>query len=881
VTHLLSSKGKFLLSVLVFAAGLVIQLRAADLRGTKLNFASFKEFNADSWQFVGQNIIAKKVYIPAGDLEIYADQAVINIESRDFEASGNVRVHRWQSTGGTVDMAKLARLQDAPNLNLTVLGITGDIWGEQMAKVSVSMLTDNIKAKKMSGNLDSGYFRFDDVQLQFQTFVCKAKSAERQPDGIINVTDAEISSCNYLEDDNAHYSIGCSSAQLTPHTTEFYGLETIDTDVGDYSVFLTNGFWKVYGVPILWLPAFYKPKDESPGLFSAQWGHASDWGYYVMLSKRFTFSEYPYASVKVMGDYYSQRGFGYGAKGEFNTDNSRTEFFAYGIWDMDQYKTDHYNRYRIDIPKTRYDFRISNVTHITPRLDFRGALEFISDPYFTRDFFSERYDRDPQPATYMSLEQQFDHFSASLYIRPKINSFYTTVQRLPGFRLDVPRQQIFDTNFYYQGDLSLDYLKMDWIKFDEKNKLYPNERLQNYSSFRMDTTHFLYFPIRFDWLTLIPRAGLKLTAYSNTSKKKVGTEALMEQFMAADPQNRTGFPLTNYDNKGGAKLRFLGEIGVEASTKIYNSWQNVRSSFLALDGLRHVIRPYINYTLIPRPNVSRDHLYYFDDIDRIDKQHFIRFGLENRLQTRDGNSVRDYFSMENYWDLHMQKEDDFSQIGDFCTILTATPFKGFSISTLFSIDAGGNNGEVPETIRSGREAGHPGLNLRWLNRWNIVLRYTPAPDWDFMFAYIYHRPYSSRSAYSMGSTLTQLDAGSFFNKYFDEHTEELRFSVRLPITPDRRTFAAYAMSYDIQEGYIDVHTVQIIRNFHCWEIAAGMQWERDDDDNNYKQSFLFSVYLTGLQSPLFGGSQNQILSQADSEMRMPGSSRGSKLWGND
>ena len=66
----------------------------------------------------------------------------------------------------------------------------------------------------------------------------------------------------------------------------------------------------------------------------------------------------------------------------------------------------------------------------------------------------------------------------------------------------------------------------------------------------------------------------------------------------------------------------------------------------------------------------------------------------------------------------------------------------------------------------------------------------------------------------MGSTLTQLDAGSFFNKYFSEHTEQFQFSVRLPITPDRRTFASYAMSYDVQEGYIDVHTLQVVRNFH-------------------------------------------------------------------
>lgn len=80
----------------------------SSLGASKLNFASFKEFNADSWQFVGQNIVAKGVYIPAGDLEIYADQATINIESRDIEAVGNVQVYRWENSGGVVDMAKLA-----------------------------------------------------------------------------------------------------------------------------------------------------------------------------------------------------------------------------------------------------------------------------------------------------------------------------------------------------------------------------------------------------------------------------------------------------------------------------------------------------------------------------------------------------------------------------------------------------------------------------------------------------------------------------------------------------------------------------------------------------------------------------------------------------
>ena len=106
MTRLLSNKGKFLLASLVLAAVLAAPLSAANLSAAKMNFSSFKEFNAESWQFAGQNIVARGVYIPAGDLEIYADQAVINIESRDFEASGNVQVYRWQTTTGVVDMAK-------------------------------------------------------------------------------------------------------------------------------------------------------------------------------------------------------------------------------------------------------------------------------------------------------------------------------------------------------------------------------------------------------------------------------------------------------------------------------------------------------------------------------------------------------------------------------------------------------------------------------------------------------------------------------------------------------------------------------------------------------------------------------------------------------
>ena len=856
----------------MLGAFLVLPARAATLGDSKLQFSSLKEIRADDWNIVGKNIVVRgNVYIPFGDIEIFADRAVLNVENKDIEASGNIQFMRWQSAGGNVTPERLAELQSKANLRVEVLGIVGDGWGDQSISVRGSALTDNLRAQRLVGNLDTGYFQFDKVQMKFQTFVCRADFGERKPDGVIKVKNAEVSSCEYLEQDNAHYSISCGEATLTPHRTEFYGLENLDTDIGDHSIFITNGFWKVYGVPLLWLPVFYKPKDESPGLFSIQWGENDDWGYYVLMSKRFDFLDYPSISMRVMTDVYNHRGIGTGVRGDVTMQDSSTDFFAYVIRDGNRYRSDDYEDYRIHIPMARFDFKLSNVTHITPRLDFRGNIEYQSDPYFVRDFFEARYNQDPQPSTYAALEQQFDHFSASFYIRPKINSFYTTVERLPSFRIDVPRQELFGSNIYYQGDFSVDYMKMNWIDFYYDSKRGPDiEPLRNYESFRMDTTHFLYYPLNlFNWLTVVPRAGLKLTAYSKTSEDKVTVPELLGMFEAADPENTGRINVKNYDSRGGSKLRFVGELGVEASTKIYNTWQDIRSGWLRLDGLRHVMRPYVNYTYIPKPSVSRDHLYYFDSIDRIEEENFIRFGLENRLQTRNGSTIRDYLNMENYFDLYMEDQDGYNNIGEFCTLLTASPIKGLTLSTKFAIDMGGNNEKSPQVLRNGREAGHPGLNIKWLNRWNLSLSYEPIDDFLFKFSYTYNRPYGSRSAYSMGSTLTQFDAGSFFDKYFDDQSQELTFSMRVPLTPDRRTFGSYMIGYDINYGAITEHYFMVQRQFHCFEVSAGLMFERDYDDGRMDSNFVFNIYLTGLSGPLQQG-QNAVLSDANERFQRQG-----------
>ena len=184
----------------------------------------------------------------------------------------------------------------------------------------------------------------------------------------------------------------------------------------------------------------------------------------------------------------------------------------------------------------------------------------MSDYYFTKDFFPSIYDADTQPSTFVSFEQQFDHFSVAALFRPRINRFYTTVEKLPELRIDIPRQELFGSGVYYQGDISADYMRTEWIRFNrDLRKPVANSDLHDYEALRFDTTHFLYLPINMDWLNFIPRAGIKFTAYSNSSKEKVSARELLKMMEAANPQNLVGMPLVRYDRKGGAKSRLAAE----------------------------------------------------------------------------------------------------------------------------------------------------------------------------------------------------------------------------------------------------------------------------------------------------------------------------------
>ena len=878
------------------------------------------DMSADSYEYVGSNLIAKgHVVIRAKGLQITADSAVINLLTKDLEASGHVVLSSLTSKSMQLSPGDYERYLEDPMVQVSVSGISTSPDGRQSIQAQVTFNNAYMEAERISGSMASGAFQFRNFALKTNQMYFRGRFAERTAEGQLRLYNSNLSTCEYLLDDNSHYSISSKKILLTPREDK---RSAEDLMSGDHTVLAQNNFFRLWDVPVLWFPILYKPRELSLFGIRFDFGRKSDWGPYIRTRKEFEIlDEAALVRTGFNVDYYDERGMGFGWNADVFTDNSKTEFFAYYVHDRNPYnywddsrseppddqpdisREEWRRRYfRYKIPKDRYEFRLSNLTHLTPRLDFRGQVDVISDYQFLQDFFEARYNRDVQPPSFAAAEYQGDRYSVTFRTDFKVNRFDTALNRLPELRLDLPRQELWK-NIYYQGETSAGYYQMSWRKYDYNRDEYPLlnintllaregrrdlipelrqfgsdkeaaakylasrypgefkgyfENPERYSAFRFDTLHGLYYPMQFfGALNLIPRALARFTAYSKSSKTGLNMDDLARLFTAdkVDQWPPYTTKIKNYDNDGSAKYRFAFELGMEGNVKFHKTWQKPRNAFLRLDGLRHVFMPYFNLVYIPKPTVNYKHLYYFDDVDLIDKEAFIRLGMYNRLQTRRNGKIHEWLSMENYWDFHFEKRDGFNHVGDFGTRLTFSPSENLSFTTELLLDAGGNS-KHDAVIRHGSDPnGQRGISSNFINSFNVSMNYSPARDWKFSLGYYYMDEYTQRSIMSMGSTLTQLNATSRY-KYTFEREQTITGSLAFP-TFDKRLKGIFSVSYNIDENVLDDAGISFRRDFHCWyaQLGVGCGSERNARSKlDWDYNFNFTIGLSAMPFAAYSSS---------------------------
>jgi hypothetical protein len=162
---------------------------------------------------------------------------------------------------------------------------------------------------------------------------------------------------------------------------------------------------------------------------------------------------------------------------------------------------------------------------------------------------------------------------------------------------------------------------------------------------------------------------------------------------AENPLNNPSDTLVN----NGAVFRPIANYGITASTKISRSFEQVQSRWLGLDGLRHVIEPYVNYSGVYNMGPSPNEIYQFDRvvpstqllpldfpqftaIDSIDTWNIVRFGMNQRLQTRRDGETFSWLSFNSFMDANIDNPYSDAGVSNLFSVLQYNPVPWSSLA---------------------------------------------------------------------------------------------------------------------------------------------------------------------------------------------------------
>jgi LPS-assembly protein len=295
------------------------------------------------------------------------------------------------------------------------------------------------------------------------------------------------------------------------------------------------------------------------------------------------------------------------------------------------------------IPKARYFFDWDHQQQVTDDVTLDGELNLWSDSDVYRDFRNRSFLATQEPDNYLESVYTGQNFLVSAFTRFQPDAFEPVQQRLPELQFNLLPTAI-GGGFYEKFDASSAVLRE-----------LPPDGGPELGSDRLDAFYGITRPISpTAWFTLTPVAGMRVDDYFDT-------------LGAAEP---------------GGDTRVLGEFGFDAVLRTSGTF-GYTNKVWKIDGLRHLFTPYLSYRYIPAsgadpgkiPDVDAD---TFDTylppielgdaraIDALGPSNTLRVGLDNTLQTRDGQygsrDLVDFRLADDILFLRQPGQRDYSQL---------------------------------------------------------------------------------------------------------------------------------------------------------------------------------------------------------------------------
>ncbi len=534
-------------------------------------------------------------------------------------------------------------------------------------------------------------------------------------------------------------------------------------------------------VPVFYFPYFKQRLDGQGNRFNFVPGYRSAYGPYLLSSYTWVANEQLDGVLR--GDYRQERGGAGGA--DFNLHLGRWgEASVKGYYLYDQDPTQDNQGY--DIPHNRYRLDFGYLSNPYTNLYVRSQVRYASDPRVLENFFEGEYRRNPQPNSFLEVNKLSDNFSLSVFAQPQVNNFQETEERLPDVRLSGFRQPVLGSPVFYETESSAGYY--------QHNYAISNGVPQglDYAAPRADTFHQLTMPHTFfGWLNAVPRAGGRLSYYGEA----------------------TGPGGTN-----SATGRAVFNTGIEFSFKASQTWAAATNRLLALDGVRHILEPSLNYVYVPSPSATPNELPQFDyelpalrllpidypdynSLDSIDSQNVIRLGLRNRLQTKRGGKVENFLYWDVYTDWRLDPDSGQSTFSDLFSDLAIRPRTWLLLESQMRYDV--PNGQVDVAFQN--------------------LSFRPNNVWSWGLGHLYSRNDPSTSSTSLGQGQNSLTSTFFLR--FNEN-----WGFRM------------AHQYDVQQHWLQQQAYSIYRDLRSWTAAITLRYEDNrTSPNDLTVAFTFSI----------------------------------------
>lgn len=365
-------------------------------------------------------------------------------------------------------------------------------------------------------------------------------------------------------------------------------------------------------------------------------------------------------------------------------------------------------------------------------VEFAGNLFGQSDPGFMRDFRPNliRENGNPQANFEVSAPYAGGYLSASL--TGKTDDYQDIVQKLPELRFDLPSQSIDDSAWNRRSFVSLGYFS------ERPSAALPLAGFQNatlasgaWSTARLDAYYGVNrsFVLN-EWLTFKPVAGVRATGWSQGI------------------------------NGNGTTAKVIAQTGFDLEGLATGSW-NVVGSKWGVDGLRHSVRPVLQYRIMPGAGreigtvpmtqraISGSALEEIDLADRLDPaattdRQVVRFGLRNTLETRDAVAgTRELARADFFADWREGPTDAETGRSDLHCAISLTPAPWVTLSSGLRLPNGG--GAPLESIQT--------IGLNSGDFWRTSLSWVELREAALARQLIWEGRLTLNSVYSLVATL--------------------------------------------------------------------------------------------------------------------------------